>query len=162
MRVCFNSNTLLYCLKPADSHDTGHIKSWLCTTLATHHRISGSAADMAPLQAKVLLLGDSGVGKTCLRQRYLSNTFTNQFKASIGADFVFKKTTALQGTPDEVEINMQVSSCEIVDFMGLLHNGDHVQASAEVLEYTTQILDAAGQERFRSLAQAFYRGKLHA
>lgn len=63
---------------------------------------------MAPLQAKVVLLGDSGVGKTCLRQRYLNNTFTNQFKASIGADFVFKKVTGLQGTPDEIDINMQV------------------------------------------------------
>lgn len=69
-------------------------------------RREGSMAP--PLQAKVLLLGDSGVGKTCLRMRYIDNKFSQQFRTSIGLDFQFRATTALKGTPDQVDVNMQV------------------------------------------------------
>eukprot|EP00041_Stephanoeca_diplocostata_P010683 m.170074 g.170074 ORF g.170074 m.170074 type:complete len:215 (+) comp18257_c1_seq1:332-976(+) len=39
---------------------------------------------------KVLLLGDSGVGKTSLMSRYVNEKFTNHYKATIGADFLTK------------------------------------------------------------------------
>jgi len=42
---------------------------------------------------KVVVLGNSGVGKTSLMNRYHSNKFTGQYKATIGADFLSKEVT---------------------------------------------------------------------
>uniref|UniRef100_A0A453EHK3 Uncharacterized protein n=1 Tax=Aegilops tauschii subsp. strangulata TaxID=200361 RepID=A0A453EHK3_AEGTS len=40
---------------------------------------------------KVIILGDSGVGKTSLMNQYVNNKFSNQYKATIGADFLTKE-----------------------------------------------------------------------
>lgn len=40
---------------------------------------------------KVIILGDSGVGKTSLMNQYVNRKFTNQYKATIGADFLTKE-----------------------------------------------------------------------
>jgi len=40
---------------------------------------------------KVIILGDSGVGKTSLMNQYVNKKFTNQYKATIGADFSTKE-----------------------------------------------------------------------
>ncbi|GMJ02202.1 RAB GTPase homolog G3A [Hibiscus trionum] len=40
---------------------------------------------------KVILLGDSGVGKTSLMNQYVHMKFSQQYKATIGADFVTKE-----------------------------------------------------------------------
>jgi len=40
---------------------------------------------------KVILLGDSGVGKTSLLERYITNKFSIMYKATIGADFMTKE-----------------------------------------------------------------------
>jgi len=40
---------------------------------------------------KIILLGDSGVGKTSLMNRYSTEKFTGQYKATIGADFLSKE-----------------------------------------------------------------------
>ena len=37
---------------------------------------------------KVLLLGDSGVGKTSLMNQFVNRKFSKQHKATIGADFL--------------------------------------------------------------------------
>uniref|UniRef100_A0AC35U7J4 Ras-related protein Rab-7a n=1 Tax=Rhabditophanes sp. KR3021 TaxID=114890 RepID=A0AC35U7J4_9BILA len=39
---------------------------------------------------KVVILGNSGVGKTSLMNQYVKQKFTNQYKATIGADFLTK------------------------------------------------------------------------
>jgi len=39
---------------------------------------------------KVIILGDSGVGKTSLMNQYVNRKFSNQYKATIGADFLTK------------------------------------------------------------------------
>ncbi|CAE6466654.1 unnamed protein product, partial [Rhizoctonia solani] len=39
----------------------------------------------------VIILGDSGVGKTSLMNQYVNKRFSNQYKATIGADFLTKE-----------------------------------------------------------------------
>eukprot|EP00658_Telonema_sp_P-2_P064319 TRINITY_DN5325_c0_g1_i10.p1 TRINITY_DN5325_c0_g1~~TRINITY_DN5325_c0_g1_i10.p1 ORF type:complete len:203 (-),score=72.95 TRINITY_DN5325_c0_g1_i10:969-1577(-) len=57
---------------------------------------------------KIIILGDSGVGKTSLMHQYVSKKFDNRYKATIGADFLTK----------DVEINGQPVSLQIWDTAG--------------------------------------------
>ncbi|RQM25260.1 hypothetical protein B5M09_006446 [Aphanomyces astaci] len=52
---------------------------------------------------KVIILGDSGVGKTSLMNQYVNQRFTNQYKATIGADFLTKEIMS-----DEKLVTMQI------------------------------------------------------
>ena len=40
---------------------------------------------------KVIILGDSNVGKTSLLNKYVKNEFSIKYKATIGADFLTKQ-----------------------------------------------------------------------
>lgn len=51
---------------------------------------------------KVVLLGESGVGKTSLLERFVKNRFSQQYKATIGADFYTKEMLV-----DDVDISAQ-------------------------------------------------------
>jgi len=50
------------------------------------------ATSRKKLLLKVIILGDSGVGKTSLMNQYVTQRFSNQYKATIGADFLTKET----------------------------------------------------------------------
>ena len=39
---------------------------------------------------KIVLIGDPGVGKTCLVQRFKSGTFVERHGSTIGVDFIMK------------------------------------------------------------------------
>ena len=39
---------------------------------------------------RFILLGESGVGKTCLVNKYIGNEFTKEYKSTLGADFFTK------------------------------------------------------------------------
>jgi Ras-related protein Rab-7A len=67
---------------------------------------------------KIVILGDSGVGKTSLMNRYSTGKFTGQYKATIGADFLSKDNVV------------------VTDLFGQRHL------------VTLQIWDTAGQERY--------------
>ena len=43
------------------------------------------------LQIKILLLGESAIGKTCLIERYVNNSFKNNYLVTIGMDIRIKK-----------------------------------------------------------------------
>lgn len=77
---------------------------------------------------KIVVLGDSGVGKTSLMNRYHTGKYSGQYKATIGADFLSKEVVVVD---DE---------------------------SGNESNVTMQVWDTAGQERFQSLGVAFYRG----
>lgn len=52
---------------------------------------------------KVIILGDSGVGKTSLMNQYVNRKFSNQYKATIGADFLTKEVMV-----DDRMVTMQI------------------------------------------------------
>lgn len=58
-------------------------------------RNSGTLFEMEPLQRrfsfKVMVIGDSGVGKTSLMRRYCKGVYTHKYKMTIGADFMTKE-----------------------------------------------------------------------
>eukprot|EP01091_Cochliopodium_minus_P020653 TRINITY_DN909_c0_g1_i1.p1 TRINITY_DN909_c0_g1~~TRINITY_DN909_c0_g1_i1.p1 ORF type:complete len:200 (+),score=47.59 TRINITY_DN909_c0_g1_i1:66-665(+) len=51
---------------------------------------------------KILIIGDSGVGKSCLLLRYTDNTFTDSFISTIGVDFK-TKIVDIQGKKIKME-----------------------------------------------------------
>jgi len=53
----------------------------------------GMSANRKKVLLKIIILGDSGVGKTSLMNQYVNKKFTNQYKATIGADFLTKEVT---------------------------------------------------------------------
>src|SRR3989338_9268801 len=50
----------------------------------------GRMAVYSSTTLKIVLVGDSGVGKSCMLQRYADNMFTESFQTTIGVDFRFK------------------------------------------------------------------------
>ncbi|KAG5481059.1 hypothetical protein LSCM1_06735 [Leishmania martiniquensis] len=57
---------------------------------------------------KIIILGDSGVGKTSLMHQYVNRVFDSRYKATIGADFLSK----------DVEVNGSVVTLQIWDTAG--------------------------------------------
>lgn len=55
------------------------------------------------LMVKILIIGDSGVGKTCLLMRFCENMFTNNHLTTIGIDFKMKTIEI-----DSKKIKMQI------------------------------------------------------
>ena len=49
-----------------------------------------SGAAPYDMQCKLLMIGDSGVGKTCLLLRYANDSFSPTFITTIGIDFKIK------------------------------------------------------------------------
>mmetsp|Transcript_94503 Transcript_94503/g.130185 ORF Transcript_94503/g.130185 Transcript_94503/m.130185 type:complete len:147 (+) Transcript_94503:48-488(+) len=76
---------------------------------------------------KIVLVGDSGVGKTQLLSRFSRNEFTLESKTTIGVEFCTKTITN--------------------------EDGKVIKA---------QIWDTAGQDRYRSVASAYYKGAVGA
>lgn len=96
---------------------------------------SPSPAETLPAPTiKVVLLGDLGVGKTCLRTQFVHHVFTNAYKATIGGDYL---TTTVR-LPRRITLDQDQ---EPID-----------------MPVNLQVWDTAGQERFNSISQAFYRG----
>jgi len=71
---------------------------------------------------KIMILGNAGVGKTSILERYVNKAFTGNYKVTIGADFLTRDLVV-----DAQKIKLQ-------------------------------IWDTAGQEKYRSLGIAYYRG----
>uniref|UniRef100_A0A3P9H251 RAB7A, member RAS oncogene family n=1 Tax=Oryzias latipes TaxID=8090 RepID=A0A3P9H251_ORYLA len=129
---------------------------------------------------KVIILGDSGVGKTSLMNQYVNKKFSNQYKATIGADFLTKEVMVddrLVTMQVELQLEASVCVCVCVCVCGVTLEATfkyvfffylmpmHLRHFSCVLfllnvffAVVIQIWDTAGQERFQSLGVAFYRG----
>ncbi|GAC97714.1 hypothetical protein PHSY_005301 [Pseudozyma hubeiensis SY62] len=55
------------------------------------HRPPATMASRKKVLLKVIILGDSGVGKTSLMNQYVNKRFSSAYKATIGADFLTRE-----------------------------------------------------------------------
>jgi Ras-related protein Rab-1A len=53
---------------------------------------------------KILLIGDSGVGKSCIVSRYVDDTFSDHYISTIGVDFKIKTITLSDGKVAKFQI----------------------------------------------------------
>lgn len=109
--------------------------------------IPASSIDLATPTLKVVILGDLGVGKTCLRSQFVHHVFTNAYKATIGGDYL----TAAIDIDDKSQLPPKATQLEESELPDL----DLLPITKKV---NLQIWDTAGQERFNLISKAFYRG----
>lgn len=83
---------------------------------------------------KVLLLGDSTVGKTCFLMRFTEGTFQEIHMSTIGLDYRLKIMDIEEPNPENAE------------------------APAVIKKAKVQIWDTAGQDRFRAITKNYYKG----
>eukprot|EP01031_Cornospumella_fuschlensis_P028305 gene28305-34177_t len=89
--------------------------------------VSSSSSDY-DWMCKLLLIGDSGVGKTSVLLRFADDFFTESFITTIGVDFKIKTLEY------------------------------HDSLTKRDLAVKMQIWDTAGPERFRTITSSYYRG----
>jgi len=62
-----------------------------------------SVRNVEEYRIKLILIGDSGVGKSCLLMRYTDDKFTNRFISTIGIDFKVKTIYI-----DNIKVRLQI------------------------------------------------------
>ena len=97
---------------------------------------------------KILLIGDSGVGKTCILCRFSDDSFNSSFISTIGIDFKMK-TIELNGK----KIKLQI-------WLVLFFNLVIKKKNNELLKFESYYRDTAGQERFYTITSTYYRGAM--
>ena len=97
---------------------------------------------MAPPKCKIIVLGESGVGKSSLLERYSLDTFTETIAATIGVDFRMKN---FKFTPSTSSSSSSAS-------------GSSSNNAGGGIDIALNLWDTAGQERYRALSSSFYRG----
>jgi small GTP-binding protein len=116
----FSQPDPLGCFAPCTGGPPGDFR------LGAYHRstfqsVAFQMADPA-LTLKITLIGEPGVGKTSIINRFINGTFDNNYSATIGFSYLSRRIT---------------------------HDSE---------EYTVDIWDTSGSERFRSMAPNYYRG----
>ena len=96
---------------------------------------------------KVVLIGDSSVGKTSLVNRYIEDKFQEKLDSTIGAQF-FSKIIDLNVHSQTGLINEAVSSDSSISIKN---------KGLERVRIKLQIWDTAGEERFRSVTPMYYK-----
>ena len=101
-----------------------------------------AAARPFDLQIKLLMIGDSAVGKTSLLLRYANDTFSSTFITTIGIDFKIK-TVDLDGRRVKLQIWDTAGQEQFRSMMYSYYKGAH----GVVLVY-----DVTSRETFDSIA----------
>ncbi|MFX1286408.1 MAG: Rab family GTPase [Promethearchaeota archaeon] len=84
------------------------------------------------LRAKIVLIGDGGVGKTALRRAWLGEGFKTEYLMTIGADFASQELSF------------------------------YYPETKSTYDLKFQIWDLAGQPRFKAVRDLYYRGAIGA
>ena len=90
---------------------------------------------------KTILIGDSGVGKTSLINRYVNNQFSDVYKATIGSDFLIKPVT----------VNGQQHTLQIWDTAGHERYGCVVTTFYRGSDCCVLCFDVTNRESFNHL-----------
>jgi len=98
----------------------------------------------------LLRLLKSGVGKSSLALRFVTNEFRPYTEATIGASFMSKSVVITDSLPTEI------SATEGNDEHR--ENRNMTEKSSQQRHIDFKIWDTAGQEKYRSLAPMYYRG----
>ena len=100
---------------------------------------------MSSLEAKIVVLGAQGVGKTSLVMRYCHGAFNPaQITSTVGASFLTKRVVD--------------SDTDTVVRLQIWDTGTRQKMSRHVSRIGLLISGLAGQERFRSISRLYYRG----
>ncbi|KAJ3383065.1 GTP-binding protein [Lobulomyces angularis] len=94
-------------------------------------------------QIKLLIIGESGAGKSSILLRFIDDSFSHSFITTIGIDFKIKT----------VEIDGKLIKLQI---WGKVTFKLQILKTIKILVYK----DTAGQERFRNITNAYYRGAM--
>ncbi|KAJ3928592.1 MAG: GTP-binding protein ypt1 [Lentinula lateritia] len=108
---------------------------------------------------KLLLIGDSGVGKSCLLLRFADDTYTESYISTIGVDFKIR-TIELEGKTVKLQIVSGQSYCIVFSVMWHRTTFWYAVRGSSVEGFKRMMLlwDTAGQERFRTITSSYYRG----
>ena len=110
------------------------------------------------LKTKVVLLGDSGVGKSCIVNRFATNTFDIDSRVTVGAAFVARTIDALNGGEEEETEENASRKNKKKSKEGIATSVDgESSGGASKRKVKFEIWDTAGQERYESLANLYYR-----
>ncbi|EGV98126.1 Ras-related protein Rab-13 [Cricetulus griseus] len=107
---------------------------------------------------KLLLIGDSGVGKTCLIIRFAEDNFNNTYISTIGIDFKIR-TVEIEGKRIKLQVCPPTLSAAKAKFLGKDFPPWRLLASISLYENFC-FRDTAGQERFKTITTAYYRGAM--
>jgi len=101
---------------------------------------------LTPFVLLVVLIGDSGVGKSNLLSRFTRNEFNLESKSTIGVEFA---TRSIQCDSKTIKAQIWVA------LLFFVVGGCIIQKENLIMSL---IQDTAGQERYRAITSAYYRG----
>lgn len=84
---------------------------------------------------KVVLLGDLGVGKTCLRSQYIHHVFSSAYKTTIGGDFLTTTTEVNNSEDKPITVNLQIWDTAGQERFNLISQAFYRGADVAVLVY---------------------------
>eukprot|EP00798_Chlamydomonas_sp_ICE-L_P016076 gene16076-22215_t len=89
---------------------------------------SRSAISSLPPRVKLVLLGDSGVGKSCIALRYVKGQFNPLTNITVGASFLTKEVQVPSGKPVKFEIWDTAGQERYFSLAPLYYRGAHAAA----------------------------------
>ncbi|XP_031974365.1 ras-related protein Rab-3B isoform X1 [Corvus moneduloides] len=113
---------------------------------------------------KLLIIGNSSVGKTSFLFRYADDTFTPAFVSTVGIDF---KVKTVYRNDKRVKLQIWTQGFSV---QGCLWSSEVSTAVADwrcsravpnnLVLCSANLKDTAGQERYRTITTAYYRGAM--